>query len=32
MCEFYPVYNFNFTNLPTRNNISQCQSELLNNN
>lgn len=32
MYKFYPVYNFNFTNPPTGNDISQCQSELLNNN
>lgn len=32
MYKFYPVYNFNFTNPPTGNEISQCQSELLNNN
>ena len=32
MYKFYPVYNFNFTNPPTGNEINQCQSELLNNN
>ena len=32
MYKFYPVYNFNFTNPPTGNDINQCQSELLNNN
>jgi len=32
MYKFYPVYDFNFTNPPTGNEISQCQSELLNNN
>lgn len=32
MYKFYPVYNFNYTNPPTGNDISQCQSELLNNN
>lgn len=32
MYKFYPVYNFNFTNPPSGNEISQCQSELLNNN
>jgi hypothetical protein len=31
MYKFYPVYNFNFTNPPTGNDINQCQSELLNN-
>ena len=30
MYNFYPVYNFNFTNPPTGNDINQCQSELLN--
>lgn len=30
MYKFYPVYNFNFTNPPTGNDINQCQSELLN--
>jgi hypothetical protein len=29
--KFYPVYNFNYTNPPTGNDINQCQSELLNN-
>lgn len=29
MYKFYPVYNFNFTNPPTGNDINQCQSELL---
>ena len=28
--KFHPVYNFNFTNPPTGNDINQCQSELLN--
>lgn len=32
MYKFYPVYNFDFTNPPTGNEINQCQSELLNNN
>jgi hypothetical protein len=32
MYKFYPVYNFNYTNPPTGNEITQCQSELLNNN
>lgn len=32
MYKFYPVYNFDFTNPPTGNELSQCQSELLNNN
>ena len=30
MYKFYPVYNFNYTNPPTGNDINQCQSELLN--
>lgn len=30
MYKFYPVYNFDFTNPPTGNDINQCQSELLN--
>jgi len=30
MYKFHPVYNFNFTNPPTGNDINQCQSELLN--
>lgn len=30
MYKFYPVYNFDYTNPPTGNDISQCQSELLN--
>lgn len=30
MYKFYPVYNFEFTNPPTGNDINQCQSELLN--
>ena len=29
MYKFHPVYNFNFTNPPTGNDINQCQSELL---
>jgi len=28
--KFHPVYNFNFINPPTGNDINQCQSELLN--
>lgn len=32
MYKYYPVYDFNFTNPPTGNEINQCQSELLNNN
>jgi hypothetical protein len=30
MYKFHPVYNFDYTNPPTGNDISQCQSELLN--
>ena len=30
MFKYYPVYNFDYTNPPTGNDISQCQSELLN--
>jgi hypothetical protein len=30
MYKYYPVYNFNYTNPPTGNDINQCQSELLN--
>ncbi len=30
MYKFYPVYNFDYTNPPTGNDINQCQSELLN--
>ena len=30
MYKFYPVYNFDYTNPPTGNELSQCQSELLN--
>ena len=29
MYKFYPVYNFDYTNPPTGNDINQCQSELL---
>lgn len=30
MYKFHPVYNFDYTNPPTGNDINQCQSELLN--
>ena len=30
MYKFHPVYNFDYTNPPTGNEINQCQSELLN--
>lgn len=30
MYKFHPVYNFEYTNPPTGNDINQCQSELLN--
>lgn len=30
MFKFHPVYNFEYTNPPTGNDINQCQSELLN--
>lgn len=30
MYKFHPVYNFDFTNPPTGNDINQCTSELLN--
>jgi len=30
MYKFHPVYNFNYTNPPTGNDISECYSELLN--
>lgn len=30
MYKFHPVYNFDFTNPPTGEDINQCQSELLN--
>jgi hypothetical protein len=30
MFKFHPVYNFDYTNPPTGNDINQCQSELLN--
>ena len=30
MYKFYPVYNFAYTNPPDGNELSQCQSELLN--
>jgi len=29
MYKFHPVYNFDYTNPPTGNDINQCQSELL---
>lgn len=29
MYKFYPVYNFNYTNPPTGNDINECQSDLL---
>ena len=30
MYKFHPVYNFNFTNPPTGNDINECVSELIN--
>ena len=30
MFKYYPVYNFDYTNPPEGNELSQCQSELLN--
>ncbi len=30
MFKYYPVYNFDYTNPPDGNELSQCQSELLN--
>ena len=30
MYKFHPVYNFNYTNPPTGNDINECVSELIN--